>query len=365
MTISSNAVGLTGFCLTGMLWLLGIWRIGHHFSKGCCRCTFRRVFHLLFVVAMLLEWVSYADLCRLIPLSQNRDVADKWGYILLEICGRSVLEVFTFSIVTVLWLQTATEGSENNINNSPVATPNSTSPATSPSATKQKRLIRILIVAVSVITVLGISTLQALDILLNHPDWIILSSATIYQLHVFVEATCWAIHSIMASWSGYLTVKKILGLSSYYYSRSDLSHWRLVIKATLPMAFCSLAYACRSIYLWQDLLFSKSIQERTQLVQFWIVFAWLPTIIPSLCLLYSARKRSTDIGISNEDAQEPLLFTSSPPRPPAEAFISFQNLAAAASPIFVRLESSIDDDEDDDITEAATNTNHYARDEVW
>jgi hypothetical protein len=54
---------------------------------------------------------------------------------------------------------------------------------------------------------------------------------------------------------------------------------------------------------------------------YWIAFCWIPTLVPSTMLLYSARKRDPTPDHQDDRLRHALLPT---PVPPAEAFISFR-----------------------------------------
>lgn len=291
-TISNRTAGITGLCLVGGLLLLAIWRLVHHFSSNDFSWTSRRVFHVLFCVAMLVEALSYADLCGLLPLSDDPNLSERVGYILLEVVGRSLLEVITYWVVTALWLDTIGKR---------VDTP------------AQKMLLG----TCGSITV-ATSTLQAIEMVRSEQEvlWI-------YQLHCFVEASCWLLHFAAAVACCVFTTKRIMSLSTLPQFRPR-ARIKILVKALLPMLSCSTCYAIRSGWLYSyELQFRTPTYSRESLF-WWIGFTWIPTLVPSLMLLYSTRKR--DIAADYHGSDNTPLLLLSPPGPPAEAFISFQRL---------------------------------------
>lgn len=303
VTLSNGTAGITGLCLTGSLLLLAIWRVRHHFSSNEFSWTSRRVFHVLFCVAMLVESLSYADLCRLLPLSDDPNLSERLGYVLLEVVGRSLLEVITYWVVTALWLDTIGKR---------VDTP------------AQK-----LFLGVCGTIILATSTIQAVEMIRSDQEilWI-------YQLHCFVEASCWLLHFAAAVACCGLTTKRIISLSTLpqFGPRARI---KILVKALLPMLLCSTCYAIRSGWLYSYELQSRTPTYSRESLFWWIGFTWIPTLVPSLMLLYSTRKRDIAADYHGSD-NTPLLL--SPPGPPAEAFVSFQRLNPDSlwSPVSIR-----------------------------
>jgi hypothetical protein len=288
LTISNRTAGITGLCLSGGLLILAVWRVVYHFSSNNFSWSSRRVFHALFCVAMLVEALSYADLCGLLPLSDDPDLSERFGYILLEVVGRSLLEVLTYSVVTALWLETAGK----NVGEF-----------------GQKLLI------VCGAIVLSTSILQASDMVRSEQEvlWI-------YQLHGLVEAFCWLLHCAAAVACCILTTKRIISLSTFPQLSSS-AQIKILAKALLPMLLCAACYGLRSAWLYSFELESRTPTYSRESLIWWIGFMWIPTLTPSLMLLYSTRKR--DAMADHDSATSPLL---SPLGPPVEAFVSFQRL---------------------------------------
>lgn len=304
MTISNRTAGITGFCLSSGLLILAIWRLGHHFSSNDFSWTSRRVFHGLFCVAMLIEAFSYADLCGMISLSSDPQVSERLGYILLEIVSRSLLEVLTYSVVTALWLETVGKNMDRLGQN-------------------------VLLLSWGAI-VLSTSALQTVEMLRSETDvqWI-------YQLHCFVEASCWLLHCVAALACCVFTTKRIVSLSTFPQFSAG-TRIKVLAKALLPMMLCSICYGLRSGCLFTYELESRTPTYSRESLLWWIGFSWVPTLIPSLMLLYSTRKRDVGLVDHHDSSIAPLLL--SPPGPPAEAFVSFQRLNPESfwSPLSIR-----------------------------
>jgi hypothetical protein len=227
---------------------------------------------------MVVEAVSYADLCIHQILSQEL------GYVMLEVVGRSLLEVLTFSVVTTLWLETAGFSLGR----------------------YGKRLLTVVALLLVISSVLRIYTMLFASL-----KWM-------YQTHVVVEACCWLLHATFALVSTVATTRRILRLSNFVL---DSRGCKIMVKTVLPMMLCCTCYSVRAVWLVVGELryeyFTPTSQRYS--LAWWIGFTWIPTLVPSLLLLYSTRKRD----VMTDSATTPLLLLS-PPGPPAEAFVSFQ-----------------------------------------
>jgi hypothetical protein len=306
MKISNHNAGVAGLCLSGGLLVLAVWRAIYHFRSNNFSWTSRRGFHVLFCVAMLVEALSYAELCDLVLLVKDKELSERLGYILLEVVGRSLLEVLTYSVVTALWLETVGRNVGRSMQN-------------------------MLFLCGTIL--LSSSMLQAADMVHSEEEvlWI-------YKLHVFVEAGCWLLHCVAAIACCLLTTRKIVSLS--VFPQSDCTtRTKILVKALLPMLLCATSYGVRSMWLYSFEVDSRTPTYSRESLEWWVGFMWVPTLIPSLMLLYSTRKRD----IESDSATTPLL---SPPGPPAEAFISFQRLNPEAfwSPFSTRSVAGVEPD---------------------
>jgi hypothetical protein len=244
---------------------------------------------------MSVEFIAYADVARAVPLSQNRDLADRLGYVLLEVVGRAIFEFLAFSVVTLLWFETAVSSS-------------------AAERSQLERLVPLLLIGTSAVLSL-VSLWQAIDILSRSEG-----SSFVYRFHLMVEGLCWGVHAAIAVVCARLTARRIFRLSTLPPG-GTLRRSLIFAKPLVPMLMCAICYALRSVWLiirFLRLPKTSSIPDRFS-AAWWIGFVWVPTFIPSIMLLYSARKR--DPPAEMEQAHAPLLPT---PVPPAEAFISFR-----------------------------------------
>jgi hypothetical protein len=294
-------------------------------------------------LAMTVETIAYADLARLLPLSHDRSMADKLGYVLLEVFGRSIFEYLAFSVVTVMWFKTAIEARFVN----------------------REEMNRFLTCLPKILLgwaclLVGISLLQAVDIISAgtiDPDGQYKGSAWALRAHLLVEGLSWGFHAILAMLCVAITAKRIMYLSTWPQS-GVMTRLKIMTKALLPMILCALCYTTRSLWLIQQ--FAQMPSAPTHSAHrshpgWWIGFVWIPTLLPSAMLLYSARKRDPMPSIGDESYSSPLLPT---PVPPAEAFISFQRFSehggdAPYTPLRIGYDDDDEDDDDDTADEEA------------
>eukprot|EP00541_Cyclophora_tenuis_P018784 CAMPEP_0116565962 /NCGR_PEP_ID=MMETSP0397-20121206/14183_1 /TAXON_ID=216820 /ORGANISM="Cyclophora tenuis, Strain ECT3854" /LENGTH=160 /DNA_ID=CAMNT_0004092781 /DNA_START=366 /DNA_END=848 /DNA_ORIENTATION=+ len=141
-----------------------------------------------------------------------------------------------------------------------------------------------------------------------------------------------------------MTCKRIMNLSTFPQTLLRI-RIRVLIQALLPMAICAMCYAIRSIWLLAQLTQSSpTVTASRKHLARWFWFVWFPTMVPTVTLLYSVRKR--DPRINTESGDEPLL--PSDPVPPAEAFISFRRFVAEADLLSPLAAMRISEDSDDD-----------------
>lgn len=246
------------------------------------------------------EALAYADLSGVLSFSKNRVFADKLGYVLLDVSGRSVLELLAFSQTTAIWLKTAIESSPAHLWGS---------------ARLPFGLLPPVFVVVIVFLVLASVSLSAVALVLFQDD----DLDTIQKLRwtraqTMLEAAAWGIHSLVVMECVVITSKRVLNLvpSSQWSQRMAL-----LTKAVLPMLCASLVYATRCT--WLVAVFCCHIHQIERGTwQWYIGFVWAPTWLAVGVLLYSARKRDA-LPNPQQELQQPLLR----PRPPAEAFLAF------------------------------------------
>lgn len=248
---------------------------------------------------MSCEALAYADISGVISVSKDRVFAEKLGYVLLEIAGRSILELLAFCTVTAIWLKTAIESSPSVLwgsQESPLG------------------LLPPLFIVVIVLLVLASASLSVIALVVNQKD----SLETIQQhpwgrAQMMLEAVSWGVHALVVLECLFVTSQRVLNL----VPGAQLSQRMFLLrKAVLPMLVASLVYVVRCFWLLAVFWHAESIARGTW--AWWIGFAWLPTWLTVGFLLYSARKR--DQAPASEEYHQPLLL---PARPPAEAFLAF------------------------------------------
>lgn len=107
-----------------------------------------------------------------------------------------------------------------------------------------------------------------------------------------VESVGWGVHAIVVAICGNIVYRSIKSLPTFSQVRSEARR-NIINKMIIPMVFCSLSYALRSGYMAADFA-SRIVSPETTFeagVGWWVGNCWLPTIIPSISLLYSIRKR--------------------------------------------------------------------------
>lgn len=252
---------------------------------------------------MTLECVAYANVAGLIAVSHDPSFAVKVGYVLLEVIGRAVFEFLAFSAVTFLWFETAKDVSNGAENSNRLLDP----------------LPRILFGTGVILCVASIW--EAIDMLTLSKE-----ARWLFRGHILLESLAWGIHAIMAAICTWLTALRISRLCSTLPQSDDWTTFKVVSKPLVPMVLCAICYAIRAIWLF--CLFvtipkTANLPNHRYGVAWWIGFCWIPTLVPSTMLLYSARKRDPTPDQQQDDAHlaHPLLPT---PVPPMEAFIAFR-----------------------------------------
>jgi len=368
MTISNYRAGVIGLCLSLVILVFAIWRVFYQFCskevvvcrrrrgrETSCVCTHRRTFHVFFCVAMIVEALAYADLCDILPIGDERI-----GYILLELVGRSVLELLSYSVVTTLWLETI---GKNRIG-----------------IAAQSALLCCVVFLVTSCVLQAVDILQLPMTTTSDDDTMSTTDEQqqqqqqqqqqeeerlwIYRFHLFVESLCWFLHGGAATACIIWTAAPIVRLSSEVFPQNWRQRIRLLGKALLPMILCCLCYLLRAVWLLVRLITNKRRIPNVERIHWswWIGFEWIPTLIPSIMLLYSTRKRDMEIRNNNnmEDNNNstPLLLhrnnNGSSNGPPVEAFVNFQRLDAlmwSNDDSHNNNASLILDDDDDDESE--------------
>jgi len=254
---------------------------------------------VLYRMAMSCEALAYADISGKLSVSKDRVFAEKLGFVLLDVAGRSILELLAFCTVTAIWLKTAIESS-------PSVLWGSQTSAFGILPALFVVLILLLVLTSATLSVIALVVYQkdTLDTIQEHP-W--------GRARTMLEAIAWGVHGLVVLECLFVTSQRVLNCVPAAQLSQRLS---LLRKAVLPMLVASLVYLVRSFWLLAVFWHTNAIDRGTW--AWWIGFAWLPTWLAVGFLLYSARKR--DQLPSSEEIEQPLLL---PARPPAEAFLAF------------------------------------------
>ena len=244
------------------------------------------------------EALAYAELSGIISIHKDPMFAEKLSYVLLDVAGRSILELLAFCTVTALWLKTAIESSPAVLWGSQT-TPFGILPGIF------LMTLCLLVFASAFLSVVELVIYQNKSVGdIEQRPW--------GRAHIVLEAFAWGLHSLVVLECLIVTSKRVLNLVPTLEWPDRLP---LLTKAVLPMLVASVAYAVRCLWLLAIFWHWESLDRGTW--AWWVGFAWLPTWITVGFLLYSTRKRDSNI---NEQLAEPLLPTR---RPPSEAFMAF------------------------------------------
>ena len=266
------------------------------------------------------EAVAYADISGVFCLSENRIYAKKLGYMLLDMAGRSVLEVWAFSIVTAMWFNTASQAR----------------PVTSPSriSVRTCRFLLPILYVFAMILLLISSVAVSVDLWRNGDDDITEFGwhVSLYRGQVLIESVAWALHCSVVIECIHLTAERITLVAGGWWRHPSMS-----AKTLLPMVASSLCYALRSgwlLYQYTGIDSQIEVDPTKATDRFgwawWIGFCWAPTLIVVFSLLYSARKRDNQTDLVEPAIGDPLLLQS--PVPPAEAFLAFSRHRFSGDP---------------------------------
>jgi len=251
------------------------------------------------------EALAYADLAGLLSIHKDPKFAAKLGYVLLDVAGRSILELLSFCTVTAIWLKTAIESSPTVLWGSQ-STPFGILPSLF------LMTLFLLVFASAFLSVVELVIYQDLPLVdIEKRPW--------GRAQMILEAIAWGFHSLVVVRCLIVTSRRVLNLVPTMEWSDRLS---LLSKAVLPMLVTSILYAIRCIWLLLivfDRWTSTTIDRDTWI--WWIGFTWIPSWSAVGFLLYSARKRDSGGGtMMDGQSNEPLLPSR---RLPTEAFIAF------------------------------------------
>lgn len=279
--MTAKVAGILGLCLTSSLWIIVSWRLLFHSKCWCYReavvdgVTIKRMLHGLLWFTMVVEGVAYALMVG------GADRSYKVTYTLLDIIGFGILEYWTFVVGTAYWF-------------------NLIYTARSVGDSRLKLLICPAILVI--ITTIGVSIVSifiAIDL------WNGLYSSVsefrqqsrLYRIALLVESVGWGIHGALVVICGCMVHTRISSLPTISQVRSEARR-NIMHKMIIPMVFCALSYFLRSGFLAADfathVIKSNNTDNFEAGVGWWIGNCWISTLIPSIMLLYSIRKRDRE-----------------------------------------------------------------------
>jgi len=233
---------------------------------------------------MVVEGVAYADM-----LAEN--LGDKLNYTLLDIVGRGILEFTTFSILTMYWFDLTSHAR----------------------AGAEKMLITFAlfpwILGCITLVMIVMNTMEAVVLLGNTYPTLqdFRSQSVIHRITLLIECCSWGIHAILVSICGGMVYRRISLLPSYSQVGSSAKR-NILSKMIFPILLCALSYTLRSGWYGAD--YASRLQDPSNTfetgVGWWVGNVWIPSLVPSLCLLYSIRKRDREPG-SIDGMSESLL----------------------------------------------------------
>jgi hypothetical protein len=306
-SLGTFEAAIIGLFISTLVWIIASWRLLVHYfgwlSKCCCfrpsrntreeqqlqhirteGLTTKRILHGLLWTAMVVEGVAYGDM-----LAEN--LGDKLNYALLNIIGMGILEFSTFSLLTVYWFDV-------------------TSHARAGASEKLAAFTLLpLLLAIVTLAMIVINTLEAIVLLSNTYPTLqeFRSQSLIHRITLLVVSSSWGIHAIIVSICGGMVYRRISSLPNFARVRSSAKR-SILSKMIIPIILCALSYALRSGWYAADYasrLTDPSVNFETG-AGWWIGNVWIPTLVPSLCLLYSVRKRDREPG-SIDGVSESLL----------------------------------------------------------
>eukprot|EP00985_Skeletonema_marinoi_P008166 scaffold3636_cov88-Skeletonema_marinoi.AAC.4 len=332
-TLTFRISGIVGLCITGILWIIVSWRLLYHYSgwwSKCCKkkeqqgqeilveedeevvinhlrtdgFTMKRLLHIMLWITMIVQGVGYADMV-------GTDVSNKLNYTLLDIVGRGILEFTTFVIGTIHWF-------------------NVTSKARAGASEKKVMFTLLpLILVFATVAVTVCSIFEAVVLLAGHSEDIheFRSTSKIHRITLIVESSGWGIHAVVVSICGGMVYKRISSLPTFSQVRSRAKR-NIITKMIIPIFFCALSYALRSAWMAAD--FASRILRPDSTFEsglgWWIGNCWIPTIVPSMMLLYSIRKRDREPGMIDGVSETLLQRINAEPQDYDDPFQSFHTL---------------------------------------
>ena len=364
---STQTVGWYGIFLTGALLFISTWRLTAHLFGWCPGLihqtangpraegwTLRRAFHLLLFLAMFFEFLGYAEMVGM-PLSTSDDNSEKVGYGFLEIFGRCFFEFGAFAIATILWFLTikssragqgigGASSNDHHYQNGLLCTKFYCFPATLCAA-----FLGMFIHSIVVIVNLTSDDTELLE------DWKINSS--VHKHHLTSEGCWWTIHGISLLFCVWLMYRRLLGLESFQ-QLSVSQKTAIVTRMLVTMLTCAICYIMRGIMIFlARASLTGDDDDFESGAKWWILTMWIPTLFPSILLLYTFRRiERGPAWIDGVDIETAELLPA--PHPPALIWRQFRQVKND-NDAMDSVESSFDyrgyntEFEDDDILQPA------------
>lgn len=306
-TTTSSIIGLS---ISTLILLITSWRLLLHYSGWLskkCSCmkhmtseeennihirteglTTKRILHVLLWMTMLIEGVGYT-----LALFQSDDDNNtthqekKISYLLLDIVGRTILEYTTFSILTIYWFDFTRNAR----------------------AGEEKYVVFTLfrwVLGLLTLCMIGMGIFSAVMLMMMGDSNVTLQDyleSRVHQVAILTYAVCWGIHSLIVCIDGGMVFRRIASLPNFA-SVGFKAKQGILSKMLFPVVCCGVSYGLRSGWYAVDYvrLRQENEQDNDTSISFegsigwWIGNVWLPTFVPSLCLLYSVRKRDREPG---------------------------------------------------------------------
>ena len=329
---NEESVGWYGIILTGTFLLIAAWRLTAHlwgWHPGLFRATIngpraegwtmRRVFHLFLFCAMFFELLGYAEMVGM-KLSTSDGTSPKVGYGFLEIFGRCLFEFGAFSIATVLWFLSikssragqgiGSASSNDHFYQNGLFTKFYCLPAT--------MCVAFLIMFIhSTIVIVNLTSDDSETL----EDWKYNSKT--HKYHLVGEGVFWTLHGILVLFCAWLMYRRLLGLSSYQ-QLSVAQKTPILTRMLVTMLSCAICYIMRGIMIFlARASLNRDDEDYENGAKWWIAAMWVPTLFPSLLLLYTFRRIERGPSwIDGVDCETAELLPA--PHPPALIWKQFR-----------------------------------------
>lgn len=316
-----RTIGYIGIGLTGSLWLVASWRLAAHSisffwndeddkerprTEGV---TMRRAFHGILWFAMLSETMGYANLAFRTTTDDDdegdeKDILDeRMVYVLLFVLGRAIFEFSAFALVAAVWFK---------------------STACSRAGMSETHFI----FSMSPIMLLfsgcclgGFAIWETVELLVEK-DWDLdefKANSKVHVSRIFFEAVTWGSIGILVICNEIMIYNRLSRVASW--SALDWKQKQPVLfRALGSMSVCSFCFLLRSAFLFAN--FFSLLETDTDFESgyvWWIFMVWIPTIVPSILLLYALRKVDR-VPVAVEGITDSLLVQRQPPDAAFQAF---------------------------------------------